>query len=285
MGIHKSVLLQEAVSYLNVKPGELYIDGTYGGGGHSREILKRGGRVLALDVSPQAVAAADQDPNLKVLQGNFSKLAEITDCVGVKKVTGVLFDLGISSDELEAVPGLSFQRPADLLDMRFDPSLGVTAADLLNALPEKKLEELFTTYGEDRFSWEIAKGVVRGREKKPFSLVSDLLEVIERVKGRKTQGIHPATQVWQALRIAVNGELESLKESLPQAQEILKPGGRIVVISFHSGEDRIVKNFFKSSGLKVLTDKPITPSAEEMALNPRSRSAKLRAAEQVASNK
>lgn len=279
MGIHKSVLLQEAVSYLNVKPGELYIDTTYGGGGHSREILKRGGRVLALDVSPQAVAVADQDPNLKVLQGNFSKLAEITDCVGVKEVSGVLFDLGISSDELEEVPGLSFQRPADLLDMRLDPSLGVTAADLLNALPEKKLEELFTTYGEDRFSWEIAKAVVRSREIKPFSHVSDLLEVIERVKGRKTQGIHPATQVWQALRIAVNAELESLTQALPQAQEILKPGGRIVVISFHSGEDRIVKNFFKSSGLKVLTDKPVTPSEEEIALNPRSRSAKLRVAE------
>lgn len=279
MSVHKPVLLNEALDYLDVKPGELYLDGTYGGGGHSREILKRGGRVLALDVSPQAVAAADQDPNLKVLQGNFSKLAEITESAGVKKVMGVLFDLGISSDELEEVPGLSFQRPTDLLDMRLDPSLGVTAADLLNALPEKKLAELFTTYGEDRSSWEIAKGVVRGREKKPFSLVSDLLEVIERVKGRKIGGIHPATQVWQALRIAVNGELESLGEALPQAHDLLKTGGRIVVISFHSGEDRVVKNFFKSSGLEVLTDKPVTPTGDEMTLNPRSRSAKLRAAE------
>lgn len=279
MAVHKPVLLNEALDFLDVKPGEQYIDATYGGGGHSREILKRGGRVLALDVSPPAVAVADQDPNLKVIIGNFSKISELVKGEHVEEVAGVLFDLGISSDELEEVPGLSFQRPADLLDMRLDPLLGVTAADLLNALPEKRLEELFTIYGEDRSSWEIAKGVVRSREKKPLSLVSDLLEVIDRVKGRKTQGIHPATQVWQALRIAVNAELESLEEALPQAKELLKPGGRIVVISFHSGEDRVVKNFFKSFSLEVLTDKPVTPSEEEMTLNPRSRSAKLRVAE------
>lgn len=279
MKIHKSVLLQEAVSYLNVKPGELYLDTTYGAGGHAKEIIKRGGRVLALDVSPQAVDAADQYPNLKVLQGNFSKLAEIAKNAGVEEVAGVLFDLGISSDELEQVPGLSFRRGDDLLDMRLDPSLGVTAADLLNALPESKLVELFSTYGEEPASRSVAKEITRVRELRPIKKASELLQVIDRVRGHKPTRIHPATRIWQALRIAVNSELENLSRALPQAVSLLKPGGRLVVISFHSGEDRIVKNFIKGSGLEILTKTPVTPTDAELEVNPRARSAKLRAAE------
>lgn len=281
MAIHRSVLLQEATTYLNVRPGELYIDATYGAGGHSREILARGGKVLALDVSPEAVETAEEDPRLKIVLGNFRNLGEIARREGFDKVAGILFDLGISSDELESIPGLSFQRD-EPLDMRLDPSLGVTAADLLNALPESKLVELFSTYGEEPASRKLAAAIVRARTEKKFERTSDLLQTIESVKGSKRFGqAHPATQVFQALRIAVNDELDALKAALPQAAELLNKGGRLVVISFHSGEDRIVKKFLTSSALNVLTPKPITPAAAEKAANPRSRSGKLRAAEKT----
>lgn len=279
MSIHKPVLLNEAVAYLNVRPGEIYIDATYGGGGHSREIIKRGGKVLALDVSPRAVAGADQDPNLKVRMGNFSKIAEIAKDEGVSQVAGVLFDLGISSDELEEIPGLSFQRAEDPLDMRLDPALGVTAADLVNALPESKLVELFSSLGEESHSKSVARGIVRVRQEKQIKKVGELLEVVDLVKGRHPSRIHPATQIFQALRMAVNSELDNLSGALPGAASLLSKGGRLVVISFHSGEDRIVKNYFKRPGLKILTESPIVPTESEIEVNSRARSAKLRAAE------
>ncbi len=280
MSLHQSVLLSEALGFLQVKPGGRYIDATYGGGGHTREILSRGGQVLGLDVSPQAVEAADQDPNLKLVQGNFSRIAGIAGEKGWNEVDGILFDLGISSDELEQVPGMSFRRD-EPLDMRLDPSLGVTAADLINALPESKLVELFETFGDEHYGRPLAAAIKQARQQKKIETSGELVQIIERVKRSKFERVHPATQVFQALRIAVNDELDTLQQALPQADSLLKVGGRLVVISFHSGEDRIVKNFLKSSDLKSLTDKPVIPGPEEVATNPRSRSAKLRAAEKI----
>jgi len=277
MAIHQSVMLKEAVEFLNVRPGERYIDATYGAGGHAREILRLGGQVLALDVNPKAVETADSDPNLKVVQVNFNNLDQLAKENGFYPVAGVLFDLGVSSDELLEVPGLSFQRDGPL-DMRLDPNLGVTAADLLNALPERKLVELFTSYGEESTSRRLAAAIVRAREEGPIKKTSELLQIIDRVKGHRPERTNPATQVFQALRIAVNDELDSLQRALPQAAEILGPEGRLVVISFHSGEDRIVKRYLQSSTLNILTPKPVTPTREEIAANPRARSAKLRAA-------
>lgn len=279
--MHQSVLLKEAVQYLAVKPGQKYIDATYGAGGHSREILARGGVVLGLDVSPQAISLAEKHPNLKAVRANFNKLEEAAKENGLPVVAGILFDLGVSSEELAHVPGISFQRD-EPLDMRLDPNLGVTAADLLNALPEGQLAELFTAYGEEPFSRPLARLIVRARGEEKIETTRQLLKIVEKVKGQRTgQRTHPATQVFQALRIAVNGELESLKDALTQAEGLLSPGGRLVVISFHSGEDRIVKNFFKNSRLKSLTEKPVQPDGMEVSQNPRARSAKLRAAEKI----
>lgn len=274
---HVPVLLKEAVDYLNVKRSGKYIDATYGAGGHSREILTRGGAVLALDVSPAAVEAAEKDPNLKVIRGNFRKLGELAWAEGFGQVDGILFDLGVSSDELEKVQGLSFQRD-EPLDMRLDPDLGVTAADLVNALPESKLAELFKEYGDEPNHKFFARALVRARNEKKIETTGELLQALGRPQGQRFERIHPATRIFQALRIAVNDELEALREALPQAKGLLKPGGRLVVISFHSGEDRIVKDFIKVN-MKSLADKPIQPSGEEISTNPRARSAKLRAAE------
>lgn len=279
MKLHQPVMLDEAINYLNVRPGELYVDATYGAGGHSREILRRGGKVLALDVNPQAVAVAEEDSNLTVVQSNFNKLTEVVSSFGVTKVAGVLFDFGVSSDELAQTQGLSFRRD-EPLDMRLDPELGVTAADLLNALPESKLDELFKEFGDEYQGGAVARAIVKARQLKPIKTTGELVQIVERVKGRQgSKRIHPATQIFQALRIAVNDELGVIEQGLTQAQELLQDGGRLVAISFHSGEDRIVKEFFKSSGLKILTDHPVLPTETETAANPRARSAKLRVAE------
>jgi 16S rRNA (cytosine1402-N4)-methyltransferase len=278
MSIHQPVMVEEVLRYLNVRPGARYIDATYGAGGHARQILERGGLVLGLDVSPTSIAEADQHPHLKLVRGNFNNLLEVARSNGFDRVSGVLFDLGISSDELAEIPGISFNRD-EPLDMRLDPGLGVTAADLVNALPERQLAELLSEYGEEPFSRPIAKALVRARRGKKIATSGELAALVARVKGRKFGGIHAATQVFQALRIAVNLELENLRRALPHAQELLEVGGRLVVISFHSGEDRIVKDFMKASSLTILTGKPVTPSEEEIRANPRSRSAKLRAAE------
>lgn len=276
MKIHQPVLLKETLSYLDVKEGERYIDATYGAGGHTREILNKGGLVLGLDVNPDAVRSAGVHPSLKVVRANFNKLKATAKELGFYTVAGIVFDLGVSSDELLEVPGLSFQRD-EPLDMRLDPTLGVKAADLLAALPERNLYELFATLGEEPFSRPLARAIVRARGETPIKTTRQLTEIIERVKRGHHGAINQSTQVFQALRIAVNTELENLTEALPQARELLKENGRLVVISFHSGEDRIVKNFIKTS-MKTLTEKPVTASEEEIRSNPRSRSAKLRAA-------
>lgn len=288
---HKPVLLQKAIEYLNVQSGKEYIDATVGGGGHSEAILKKGGKLLAIDCDPEAIEAAKKhlssacpDAFWQPALGNFVHLKEIAEKHGFSRVAGILFDLGVSSHQLETADrGFSFNLEGPL-DMRMDPSLPVTATDLVNGLNKGELDELFSKLGEEHYSRRIAEAICRSRRIAPITTGNQLTEII--IKARPKRGfdrINPATRCFQALRIAVNDEFNNLKEALPEALEILKPGGRLVVISFHSGEDRIVKRFLKeaeSKGkVKLLTKKPIRPENNEVATNPRSRSAKLRAGE------
>ena len=266
---HIPVLLNEALEYLNVKPGEKYIDCTYGGGGHSKAILAAGGKVLGIDQDPEANAP---------VQENFAHLKEIATKEGFNPVSGILFDLGVSSHQLETdYRGFSFGKDAKL-DMRMNPrEQTVTAADFVNAGSATELANLFWRFGEERANRPIAKAIVAAR---PVNSTNQLAEIILSVRRRsKSDRTHPATRVFQALRIAVNDELSCLEQALPQAVELLQPGGRLVVISFHSLEDRIVKKFMNAEELKILTKKPIMPTRAEILVNPKARSGKLRAAE------
>lgn len=294
---HKSVLLNESLDFLNIKKGETYIDATFGSGGHTKKILEAGGKVLAIDIDPEAVKRGSQNfsidlqdkegilfgerENLILTQGNFADLESIAGKFGVWEASGVLFDLGFSSIQLEeGGKGLSFQKD-EPLDMRLDPRLGVSAADLINGLSQKELYELFSRYGEESNSRYIARAVVSARAKKRIETSKQLAEIIISCAKRKSK-VHPATRVFLALRIVVNDEPGNLEKGLESAVRLLRKHGRIVVISFHSLEDRIVKNFFnKSTNLKVLTKKPISPTKEEILDNPRSRSARLRLAERI----
>jgi len=293
---HKSVLLKESIELLAVKPGEKYIDATVGGGGHAEAILKKKGIILGIDQDPEAIKAAGEHlasacpvPRLRELdvccrlaQGNFSQLKEIGLEEGFNKVSGVLFDLGVSSYQIDtAERGFSFGRDGPL-DMRMDPNLKVTAADLINGLTERELNELFSKLGGERLAGCFAQAICRARRLEPIKTTVQLAEIVRRLKPRKGR-LDPATKVFQALRIAVNDELNNLRLGLPQALELLKKGGRLVVISFHEGEDRIVKQFFKKWAIEdqlvILTKKPLHPGRGEVEENPRSRSGCLRGAE------
>jgi len=290
---HTPVMPKEVIHYLNIKPNFWYVDCNLGGGGHTKVILEAGGKVLGIDLDPDATLEVNKKYSseidsgaLIICQSNFSDLKKIVEQFKLEgKVFGILFDLGVSSHQLETPKrGFSFNLEAPL-DMRMNAeSTSVTATDLINALHEKELTELFWKFGEERFSRPITRKIVEAREKKPIQTTNELAQIILSVRhtSRKDR-THPATRVFQALRIAVNDELYSLELALPQALEILNPEGRLVVISFHSLEDRIVKNFFKNeykkSTLTILTRKPIIPSKEEVKVNPRSHSGKLRAAE------
>lgn len=298
-GYHKSVLLREALDALNPVPygtgrDAWYLDCTLGDGGHSIEIIKRGGRVVGLDVDPQALSRVrkrfkeegiDQD-SFRLVQGNFrdikNLLQQTESSLARSDLAGAIFDLGVSSLQLESPErGFSFAKVGPL-DMRMDPSLQVQALDLVNNLSRKELNELFFNLGEEKYSWRLADALVRAREVGISSTknLADLVKRVYRKMGIRDSKVHPATRVFQALRIAVNDELDALKEGLDQVKEIIKKNGCIVVVSFHSLEDRIVKNTFKewaSAGMgKILTEKPIVPSEEEVRINPRSRSAKMR---------
>lgn len=289
---HKPVLLKEAIKLLNIRPGEKYIDATVGGGGHSEAILKAGGRLLGIDCDPEAIKAAREyfslacpNTSWRLVRENFSKLIKIAKKEGFNRVMGILLDLGVSTYQLETPErGFSFNREGPL-DMRMDPRLKITARDLVNTLSENELKEIFLKFGEERYSGRIARAICRAREIKPILTTNQLAEIILRVRPRRGRfdRTHPATRCFQALRIAVNSELRNLEEVLPQTLELLKRGGRLVIISFHSLEDRIVKRFLKekeSEGeITILTKKPIRPTKEEIVINPRSRSAKLRAGE------
>lgn len=292
---HTPVLLQEVLEYLAVKPGEKYIDCTLGGGGHTLEILKRGGNVLGIDVDQEALDYVSKkiqekkqtehiSGQLRVVRANFSDIDRIANDNGFTQISGILMDLGVSSHQLDRPDrGFSFQNGP--LDMRMDRGLFVMARDLVNGLTQKELVELFEKFGEERFAKKIARSIVERRKIVPIQTTKELADLIKASVYRSKDDIHPATRVFQALRIAVNDELTVLRKALPKAMDLLKPGGRLVVISFHSLEDRIVKqyfNVFEKEGKGVLiTKKPVRASDEEVLRNRRARSAKLRCIEKL----
>jgi 16S rRNA (cytosine1402-N4)-methyltransferase len=300
---HIPVLLNEVVESLAVKPGGRYIDCTVGGGGHTAAILERshpGGQLLGIDADPNAIELARarleaHSGSTMLINENFVNLRDICTKYGFFPVHGILFDLGLSSIQLNGDGrGFSFQHDAPL-DMRLNPSQKVTAADILNTYSEAELAHLIETYGEERRSRQIARSIVRER---PIKTTLDLTHIVERAIRRPRGRIHPATKTFQALRIAVNHELDNLEAALKQAVSLLGFEGRLVVITYHSLEDRIVKQFMRQEAkgcicppetitcvcghkpsLKLINKKVITPSPSEVQRNPRSRSAKLRAAE------
>ena len=304
--VHQTVLLQEAVEALAVKSSGIYVDGTFGRGGHSRAILERlgpDGRLLALDRDPQAVAAAREinDPRLTMLHHSFGELAEAVRQAGIESVDGVLLDIGVSSPQIdEGERGFSFRFDAPL-DMRMDTTQGETAAEFLAIAGIKEITEVIRNYGEERFAFQIAKKIVAARSERPVATTGQLAALVREAVRTREPGQDPATRTFQALRIHVNQELEQLALVLPQAMNILKSGGRLVVISFHSLEDRIVKHFMRdeASTDKLpknlplrsvdlpqpnlrLVGKPVKAGAGEIAANPRARSAVMRIAEKCA---
>lgn len=294
MTYHEPVLLKEVLSYLNVVPNGKYIDCTLGDGGHTIEILKQGGSVLGLDYSQSSldratkrITEAHLQQNFIPVLANFSEIETVAQKHNFTQVDGILFDLGYSSVQLdEDALGLSF-KVDNPLDMRIDKNLGVTAADLVNTLSQKQLEQMLFEYGEERLGKKFAEAIVGYRKMKPLQTTKELSDLIVGVapSGYDNRRIHPATRTFQALRIVVNDEISNLKIALPRAARLLKlPGGRMLVISFHSLEDRVTKQFGHNvrpnedigCGLKVLTKKPVVPSEAEIKRNNRSRSAKLR---------
>jgi len=285
---HVPVLLKEAADLLAVKPSGRYIDATLGGGGHAQEIIRQGGQILGIDQDPEAIEFAQQrvhPTHAQVVLGNFANLESIAQEHGFAPAAGIIFDLGASSWQLDTPErGFSFQADAPL-DMRMSPDLAVTAADLVNGLGRKELYALFTKLAQERLARPIADAIVESRRIRPINTTRQLATLVERVYGRRRDHLHPATKVFQALRIAVNDELNNLKAALPQALNLLGSRGVLIVISFHEGEDRIVKHQFKNWALDhqgiILTPKPIIPSVEEIRSNHRSRSAKLRAFKKI----
>jgi 16S rRNA (cytosine1402-N4)-methyltransferase len=283
---HIPVLLEQVVEFIIPRPGGKYIDGTVGAGGHASALAQASaptGRVLGLDADLKALELASTNlsafgDRVVLRHSNFSQLNQVAGEYGFVPADGVLLDLGLSSMQLaDTTRGFSFAS-AGPLDMRFDPQAPVSAADLVNSLSEKELADLIFEFGEEHASRRIARAIVQAR---PLTTAAQLAAVIERAMGRRGR-IHPATRTFQALRIAVNRELDVLQEALPQIVDVLSPGGRVVIITFHSLEDRIVKNYFRDSKeLRVLTKHPIQPTRDEKLSNPKSRSAKLRAAERI----
>ena len=280
---HTPVMLKESVDLLRVIEGQWYVDGTFGAGGHSAEILNRGGKVLALDKDP---AAADHAQNFegsdfKFKQSNFRNLATILMNTGITNIHGVLLDLGVSSMQLEQPErGFSYRKNGPL-DMRMG-QIGTNAADLVNNATEAELAEIIYRYGEDQYSRRIARTIVKARAIQPIQSTESLRNLLEYAYPNKRRRSHPARKTFQALRIAVNDELGALTDGISSAETVLSGGGRLVVLSYHSLEDRIMKRFLKQSiDLQVVTKRPITASATEESSNPRARSAKLRAGEKV----
>ena len=297
MGSHNPVLLKETVDALSVRPGGRYVDGTLGRAGHAKEIIARGGEVLGIDRDEQAIREIGEVAGLTAVRGRHGSLKEIANEKGWNEVDGILLDLGVSSPQLdEAGRGFSFLREGPL-DMRMDRSCGLSAADIVNGESAERLEEIFREYGEEPQARRIAKAVAKERAEKPFETTVELAEFIEKVVGRRN-GRHPATRVFQALRMEVNDEIGELGRALEGGLDLLRSGGRFAVITFESLTDRIVKRFFaghigrmvslqqggerwegEEPRMKAVTGKVVVASKEEEDLNPRSRSAKLRAAE------
>jgi 16S rRNA (cytosine1402-N4)-methyltransferase len=304
-GSHTAVLSGEAVESLKVRGDGCYVDCTFGRGGHSRLILARlgrRGRLLALDRDPQAVAAGGEidDRRFRILHGRFSRLAALAGEAGVPAADGILLDLGMSSPQVDdPARGFSFRYDAPL-DMRMDPGAGITAAEWLARAPEREIREVIRNYGEERFAKPIAAAIVAARARGPVGTTRELAALVAKAVPAREPQQDPATRTFQAVRIHVNQELEELSLALPQCVELLRPGGRLVVISFHSLEDRIVKRFLRDSAradrlpprlplraselppppLK-LVGRPVRPAAAEIAANPRARSAVMRIAEKL----
>ena len=303
---HIPVMLHEAVDGMNIRPDGVYVDGTAGGGGHSAEILSRltKGTLYSIDQDPDAIAEVTRRfsdiPNSVILQGNFSEMRSLLAEKGVASVDGVLLDIGVSSHQLdEGARGFSYHEDAPL-DMRMSQS-GATAADLVNTMELSELSRVISVYGEEKYAYSIAKGIVRAREDKPIETTLELAEIVRNnVPQKARRDGHPARKTFQAIRIAVNRELEVLEKGLEAAFELLSPAGRLCVTTFHSLEDRVVKQFMKDKAqgctcpkdfpvcvcgntpkVRIITRKPILPSEEELSRNPRARSAKLRIAEKL----
>ncbi|MBO4618594.1 MAG: 16S rRNA (cytosine(1402)-N(4))-methyltransferase RsmH [Victivallales bacterium] len=306
--VHQPVLQREALAALTGGNGRRFLDGTLGGGGDTAALLEAfpEAEVLGIDRDPSALRAASErlEPygeRFHAWHGTFSQMERALDEHGWPMVDGVLLDIGVSSPQIDTPErGFSFRFDAPL-DMRMDPSTGATAADLLNKLSAEELADIFWKFGEERFSRQVARAVVARRQQRPWERTKELADLLERVIGHSHQhGLPPPTRVFQALRIAVNHELEELTAALKAAERRLTPGGRLVVISFHSLEDRIVKQFFQHAALscvcppgmpctchkqvtlQILTRKPITATAVELSVNSRSGCAKLRCAERTA---
>ncbi len=300
---HTAVLLEEAIDGLNVRGDGIYVDCTFGRGGHSRLILARlgaNGRLIALDRDPQAVSAGGEieDGRFRILHGRFSRLSELAAQAGIARADGILLDLGVSSPQLEdADRGFSFRFDAPL-DMRMDPGSGPTAADWLAHATEQEIREVIRTYGEERFAKQIAAAIVAARARRPIGTTRELAALVAKAVPTREPHQDPATRTFQAIRIHVNQELEELSLALPQSVELLAPGGRLVVISFHSLEDRMVKRFLREASrtdrlparLPVrardlppprlrLVGRAVRPCQAEIAANPRARSAIMRVAE------
>jgi 16S rRNA (cytosine1402-N4)-methyltransferase len=298
--------LEQAVESLKVRGDGCYVDCTFGRGGHSRLILARlgrAGRLLAIDRDPQAVAAGGEidDRRFRILHGRFSRVAELARAAGVTAADGILLDLGVSSPQLDdPARGFSFRTDAPL-DMRMDPGAGITAAEWLARAPEREIREVIKSYGEERFAKPIAAAIVAARARGPVGTTRQLAALVAKAVPAREPQQDPATRTFQAVRIHVNQELEELSLALPQCMELLAPGGRLVVISFHSLEDRIVKRFLRDHAradrlpprlpLRArelpppplrLIGRPARPSASETAANPRARSAVMRVAEKQA---
>ena len=303
--VHATVLLNEAVEALQIKPDGIYVDGTFGRGGHSRLILEKlgeRGRLIALDKDPMAIAAGRSigDARFQLVHSGFEHLDEVLRSLGVEKLDGVLLDLGVSSPQLDDEQrGFSFRFDAPL-DMRMDTSRGQTAAEWLATADEGELTEVIRDYGEERFARQIARAIVAARQEQEIRTTKQLGDIVAQCVRTREPGKNPATRTFQAIRIYINRELDELESVLPQCVDKLRTGGRMAVISFHSLEDRMVKHFMRdmAQGDKVpknvpiraadvpqgklrLVGKPIYASEEEVAANPRARSAVLRVAERL----
>ena len=306
---HKSVLLDECIEALNIKPDGVYVDGTAGGGGHSLEIVKRlnGGRLIAIDRDDAAIAAAgerrrDYADKVTFVRNNFSSVADVCQMLGIDKIDGILLDLGVSSYQLDTVER-GFTHNADApLDMRMDRRAELDAYTVVNTYSADELKRVIWNWGEERFAPKIAAAIARRREQKPIETTGELVDIIKSAipAAAREGGHHPAKRTFQAIRIEVNGELDAIEPTIRSATDMLAPGGRIAIITFHSLEDRIVKQTYAdlASGcncprslpvcvcgrkpqVSVLTRKPIIPSERELEENPRSRSAKLRVAQKI----
>ncbi len=304
---HKPVLVREVVRALQITTDGIYIDATFGRGGHSREILRSlgtQGKLIAIDADPEAVRQArssfEDDPRVTALQDRFAHLKQIADALSVTgRVDGVLFDLGISSPQVDDPRrGFGFRQNGPL-DMRMDPSRGVSAREWLETVSVGQLEQVIREFGEERYARRIAHAIANTRREQSIVNTADLVKIIERAVPRADPHKHPATRTFQAIRMFINEELEQLRQALPQAVELLRAGGRLVVISFHSLEDRLVKRFLRAESrgdpfppdfpiphhrlrprLRVV-DKPIRPGEDEIRENPRARSAIMRVAERT----